>query len=76
MVEKVVGKRRNAGNQDFHLFPQCYQKLLRSASLIVGIVCWIVNPLPDNKILDLSKQKCLQMTILLQLKWCNFSLNE
>ena len=25
-VENVVGKGENAGNQDFLLFPQCFQK--------------------------------------------------
>ena len=39
-VENTVGKRENAGYQHFLLFPQCFQKVSFSVSLIVGIVSY------------------------------------
>ena len=56
-VENIVGKGENAGYQHFLLFAQCFQKASFSRSLKVGIVWIRVNPLPDNKILDLSEFK-------------------
>ena len=37
-VENIVGKGENVGFQHFLLFPQCFQKVLYSGSLKVGIV--------------------------------------
>ena len=37
-VENILRKGENAGNQHFHLFPQCFQKATLSRSLKVGIV--------------------------------------
>ena len=37
-IEKIVGKEENAGYQHFLLFPQCFQMILSSDSLKVGIV--------------------------------------
>ena len=31
-IENIVGKRENAGNQHFLLFPQCFQKAYYSGS--------------------------------------------
>ena len=36
-VENIEGKRENAGNQHFLLFPQCLQKVSFVGSLEVGI---------------------------------------
>ena len=38
MVENIVGKGENAGDQHFLLYPQCFQNVCFSGSLIVGIV--------------------------------------
>ena len=38
MVENIVGKGENAGNQHFLLFSQCFQKTPVMGSLKVGIV--------------------------------------
>ena len=38
MVEKIVGKGENAGNQRFLLFPQSCQKLSLSGLLKVRVV--------------------------------------
>ena len=37
-VENIVGKRENAGNQHFLLFPQCFQKAPYTGSLKVWTV--------------------------------------
>ena len=37
-VENIVGNGENAGYQHFLLFPQCFQKVLYTASLKVMIV--------------------------------------
>ena len=37
-VEKIVGKRENAGYQYFLLFQQCFEKASYPGSLKVGIV--------------------------------------
>ena len=37
-VESIVGKRENAGNQHFLLFPQCCPKASSKESLKVGIM--------------------------------------
>ena len=37
-VENIVGKGENAGNQDFLLFPQCFQRASYTGLLKVGIV--------------------------------------
>ena len=63
-VENIVGKGENAGNQHFLFIPQCFQKATVSGSLKVGIVWLRVNPLTDNKILDLSKSKQIADGIL------------
>ena len=34
-VENIVGKGENAGHQHFLLFPQCFQKVSYSGSLVV-----------------------------------------
>ena len=39
-IENIVGKEENAGYQHFLLFPKCFQKVLSSRSLKVGIVWW------------------------------------
>ena len=38
MVENILGKGENAGNQHFLLFPKCFRKPPSSGSLKVGIV--------------------------------------
>ena len=37
-VENIVGKRENAGNQHFLLFPRCFHEAFYKGSLKVGIV--------------------------------------
>ena len=37
-VENIVGKGENAGNQQFLLFPQCFQKAFHTGLLKVVIV--------------------------------------
>ena len=39
MIENIVGKEENAGNQHFLLFPQYFQKAFSLGSLKIGIVC-------------------------------------
>ena len=62
VVENIVGKGKNAGNQHFLLFPQCFQQPSSMnfelfVSRFVICRCFQFNPLPDNKILDRSKLK-------------------
>ena len=49
LVENTVGKGEIAYNEQFLIYPQCFQKQ--------GLVWERVNSLPNDKILDLSKLK-------------------
>ena len=61
-IENIVGKGENGG---FLLFPQCFQKAFSSDSLKPGITWYkLVNPLLDDKSLDLSKLKQIADYIL------------
>ena len=57
LVENTVGKGEIARDDQFLLFPQCFQKpCFQGASK--GVIVWEwVNPLPDDKISDWSKLK-------------------
>ena len=41
MVENIVGKVENAGNQHFLLFPQCFQKT--SPAGLFNFKTWVVK---------------------------------
>ena len=56
-TKNIVRKREKTGYYHFLLFPQCFQKAYFSGSLKVGIVWYIVNSLPNDKILDWFKFK-------------------
>ena len=38
IVENIVGKEENAGNQHFLFFPQCFKKAFFAGSLKAGIM--------------------------------------
>ena len=48
-AENIAGKGEYAGYQNFLLFPQCFQKASSYGLLKVGILCYRVNPFPNNK---------------------------
>ena len=63
-VKNIVGKGEIARNEQFLLFPQCFQKLfVADASKRVSME-ERVNPFPNNKFWTLLNSKSLQMTIL------------
>ena len=70
--KNIVGKRENAGNQHFLLFPQCFLKGLflrveKSGLHGKGIILdghSKLNRLPDDKILEWSKLKQMADDIL------------
>ena len=75
IVENTVGKGENVVYQHFLLFPQCFPypafspfpTLFSKASFLE-----VVNPLPNNKILDRSKLKALagdKITVIQKLKF-------
>ena len=77
-IENIEGKGENDGYQHFLLLPQCFQKASSTGSLKVGIM-WDLNmnkfnPLPNNKILDVTKLKAFADDILNIAKKINFSL--
>ena len=57
--EIIVGKGGKDGNQHFLLFPQCFIPYERHQSSID-----LLNPLPDDKILDWSELKLIADDIL------------
>ena len=52
-----MGKGEIARHEQFLLFPQCFQKTCTGDTLKPGLVLERVNPLPNDKILDLPKVK-------------------
>ena len=55
LVENTVGKGEIARYKQFLLFPQCFQKAC-FPGVSKGVIVWEwVNPLPNDKILDMSK---------------------
>ena len=69
-VENTLSKGEIARNEQFLLFPQCFQKAcFLEASKSVIVWEW-VNPLQDDKILDWSKfLNKLQTIFKVHLKW-------
>ena len=57
-MESIVGKGENAGFQQFHLFPECFQKASFSGSLKVGIVWLRVNTVFSSDEMDNIIQIC------------------
>ena len=57
-TENNVRKEETAGYQHFFIFPQCFQKACFSRVLQVWII-WLLNSLPNDKILDQSNLKAL-----------------
>ena len=56
-VENTVGKGEIARYEQFLLFPQCLEKACFTG-VSKGVVVWEwVNPLPNDKILDITKLK-------------------
>ena len=51
-VENTVGKGEIARYEQFLLFPKCFQRTLSADTQKPGLVWERVNPLPNNKILD------------------------
>ena len=47
-VENTVGKGQIARHEQFHLFPQCFEKTCTADTLKPGLVWESVNPLPNN----------------------------
>ena len=59
-----MGKGEIARYEQFLLFPQCFQKACFPGASKSVIVWEWVNPLPDDKSLDLSKFKQIADDIL------------
>ena len=47
-VENLVGKDEIARDEQFRLFPQCFQKTFIADTYNPGLVLERVNPKPDN----------------------------
>ena len=64
--ENIVGKEEIACNEQFLLFPQCFllnQEIVSPFFNIYDIVLYLLlNPIPDDKILDWSTLKQMQTT--------------
>ena len=58
-VENTVGKGEIARNEQFLLFPQCFQKTRTADTSKPGLVWERVNSLPNDTFLDWSKLKAL-----------------